>query len=98
MSDNRDELEPPFEILEPPEWPGPVVFNSPHSGSIYPPAFLSAARLDLARLRRCEGSFVGQLFTGVVRRGVPLVRAHFPRCYVDVNREPFELHPRMLDG
>jgi len=98
MSDNRDELEPPFEILEPAEWQGPVVFNSPHSGSIYPPAFLSAARLDLAQLRRSEDSFVDQLFTGVVRRGFPLMRAHFPRCYVDVNREPYELDPRMFDG
>ena len=31
-------------------------------------------------------------------RGFPLVRAHFPRCYVDVNREPYELDPRMFDG
>jgi N-formylglutamate deformylase len=98
MSDNRDELEPPFEILEPAETQGPVVFNSPHSGSIYPPAFLSAARLDLTQLRRSEDSFVDQLFTGVVRRGFPLMRAHFPRCYVDVNREPYELDPRMFDG
>ena len=98
MSDNRDELEPPFEILEPAEWRGPVVFNSPHSGSIYPPTFLSAARLDLAQLRRSEDSFVDELFTGVVRRGFPLMRAHFPRCYVDVNREPYELDPRMFDG
>ncbi|HEX4553846.1 MAG TPA: N-formylglutamate amidohydrolase [Xanthobacteraceae bacterium] len=98
MSDNRDELEPPFEILEPAESQGPVVFNSPHSGNIYPPAFLSAARLDLAQLRRSEDSFVDELFTGVVRRGFPLMRAHFPRCYVDVNREPYELDPRMFDG
>jgi N-formylglutamate deformylase len=98
MSDNRDELEPPFEILEPAETQGPVVFNSPHSGSIYPPAFLSAARLDLTQLRRSEDSFVDQLFTGVVLRGFPLMRAHFPRCYVDVNREPYELDPRMFDG
>jgi N-formylglutamate deformylase len=98
MSHDRDELEPPFEILEPAETQGPVVFNSPHSGSIYPPAFLSTARLDLAQLRRSEDSFVDQLFTGVVRRGFPLMRAHFPRCYVDVNREPYELDPRMFDG
>ncbi|HZP77498.1 MAG TPA: N-formylglutamate amidohydrolase, partial [Pseudolabrys sp.] len=37
-------------------------------------------------------------FAGVVGRGHPLMRAHFPRCYVDVNREPYELDPRMFDG
>jgi N-formylglutamate amidohydrolase len=99
MSDRFEaELDPPFEILEPVEWRSPVVFNSPHSGRVYPPAFLAAARLDLATLRRSEDSFVDELFAGVVRRGHPLMRAHFPRCYVDVNREPYELDPRMFDG
>ncbi len=31
-------------------------------------------------------------------RGFPLMRAHFPRCFVDVNREPYELDPRMFEG
>jgi N-formylglutamate amidohydrolase len=92
------ELDPPFEILEPAEWRSPIAFNSPHSGRIYPRAFLAAARLDLATLRRSEDSFVDELVTGVVSRGHPLMRAHFPRCYVDVNREPYELDPRMFEG
>ena len=92
------ELDPPFEVLEPAEWRGAVVFNSPHSGRVYPPEFLNVARLDLATLRRSEDSFVDELFAGVVRRGHPLMRAHFPRCYVDVNREPYELDPRMFEG
>lgn len=98
MHDIRHEFEPPFEILEPAHGRGPVVFNSPHSGCVYPHAFLEAARLDLAALRRSEDSFVDELFLGVVERGYPLMRAHFPRCYVDVNREPYELDPRMFDG
>src|SRR5499433_1583287 len=98
MSEVKDELDPPFEILEPAEWRGPVVFNSPHSGAVYPHEFLIASRLDVATLRRSEDSFVDELILGVVRRGHPLMRAHFPRCYVDVNREPYELDPRMFDG
>jgi len=98
MRDAEDELDPPFEIIEPAEWRGPVVFNSPHSGSVYPHAFLSTSRLDVGTLRRSEDSFVDELVLGVVARGHPLMRAHFPRCYVDVNREPYELDPRMFDG
>src|SRR5262252_6420651 len=98
MSVHSDELDPPFEVLEPAEWRGPVAFNSPHSGCIYPRAFLAAARLDLAILRRSEDCFVDELLVGVVPRGHPLMRAHFPRCFVDVNREPYELDPRMFDG
>jgi len=94
----KDELDPPFEILEPAEWRGPVVFNSPHSGSVYPREFLASSRLDVATLRRSEDSFVDELILGILRRGHPVMRAHFPRCYVDVNREPYELDPRMFDG
>jgi N-formylglutamate deformylase len=92
------ELDPPFEILEPAECRGPVVFNSPHSGRIYPRAFLSAAKLDLSTLRRSEDSFVDELIAGVVPRGHPLMQVYFPRCYIDVNREPYELDPRMFEG
>ena len=98
MSERKDELDPPFEVLEPAQWRGPVVFNSPHSGSIYPHAFLSAARLDMGTLRRSEDSFVDELILGVLKCGHPVMRAHFPRCYVDVNREPYELDPRMFEG
>jgi N-formylglutamate amidohydrolase len=98
MFELKDELDPPFETLEPAEGRGPVLFNSPHSGSVYPRAFLAASRLDVSTLRRSEDSFVDELALGVVRRGFPLLRAHFPRCYVDVNREPYELDPRMFDG
>jgi N-formylglutamate deformylase len=98
MSQQPDELDPPFEVIEPAMRRGPLMFNSPHSGCIYPHAFLSTSRLDLATLRRSEDCFVDDLVSGVVARGYPLMRAHFPRCYVDVNREPYELDPRMFEG
>jgi len=98
MNVHPDELDPPFEVLEPAELRGPVAFNSPHSGNVYPKAFLAGVRLDLATLRRSEDCFVDELLLGVVERGHPLMRAHFPRCFVDVNREPYELDPRMFEG
>ncbi len=98
MNDTSHELDPPFEILEPLAYKGPVLFNSPHSGSTYPRTFLAVSRLDVGTLRRSEDSFVDALVAGVVRHGYPLMRAHFPRCFVDVNREPYELDPRMFEG
>ena len=99
MQSPKEDFDPPFEILEPKTGgTSPAIFNSPHSGRIYPPNFLISTRLDLSTLRRSEDSFVDELLLGVVGRGHPLMRAHFPRCYVDVNREPYELDPRMFDG
>src|SRR5258708_19294677 len=92
------ELSPPFEIVEPPAWRAPIIFNSPHSGSVYPDEFLSASRIDLTSLRRSEDSFMDELIGGLSDRGFPVVRVNFPRSYIDVNREPYELDPRMFTG
>ncbi|SRR6266700_1436026 len=92
------ELSPPFEILEPAELRAPLVFNSPHSGSVYPEDFLSASRIDLATLRRSEDSFMDELIGDLSGSGFAVVRVNFPRSYVDVNREPYELDPRMFVG
>jgi N-formylglutamate amidohydrolase len=92
------ELDPAFEILEPKRLALPLVFNSPHSGTVYPAKFLAASRLDSFALRRSEDTHADSLFLGAGELGAPLMRARFPRCYLDVNREPYELDPRMFDG
>lgn len=91
-------LEPPFEILAPETQTAPLVVASPHSGDRYPPDFVARSRLDFATLRRSEDSFVDALFAAAPEIGAPLIRALFPRAYVDPNREPFELDPTMFDG
>src|ERR1700724_4377766 len=92
------ELSPPFEIAEPAAWRAPIIFNSPHSGSVYPHEFLNASRIDLAALRRSEDSFMDELIADLSDRGFPVVRVHFPRSYVDVNPNPNQLNPRMFVG
>jgi len=98
MTQFDGDLSPPFEIVEPAQWRAPIIFNSPHSGSVYPDEFLQASRIDLPALRRSEDSFMDELIGGLSERGFPVVRVNFPRSYVDVNREPYELDPRMFSG
>ncbi len=92
------EFDTPFDVIEPKTLSCPLVISSPHSGSIYSRRFLASARLDALALRRSEDAFVDTLFSGAVDLGAPLIRARFPRAYLDVNREPYELDPRMFDG
>jgi N-formylglutamate amidohydrolase len=93
------DLAPPFEVARPGTLKAPLVFNSPHSGRVYPRAFLAASRLDSLTLRRSEDAFVEELFAFVADLGAPLLYAHFPRAYLDVNREPYELDPALFrDG
>jgi len=88
----------PFEIHAPDDQTVPFVFNSPHSGRVYPEAFLSDSQLDEHTIRRSEDYYVDELFAAATALGAPLLAAHFPRAFVDVNREPYELDPRMFDG
>ena len=85
-----------FDLARPEVQTLPLVFDSPHSGAIYPPRLLAMSKLDAGVIRRSEDSFVDQLFAGVVARGAPLLSARFPRAYLDANREPFELDPGMF--
>jgi N-formylglutamate amidohydrolase len=87
----------PFEILAPAVQTVPMVFVSAHSGRDYEPDFVETSRLDQLSLRRSEDSFVDELFAGAPDRGAPLLRAHFPRVYLDPNREPWELDPAMFE-
>jgi N-formylglutamate amidohydrolase len=84
------------ELQQPADHSLPLVLASPHSGSEYPADFLAASRLDAVALRRSEDSFVHQLFSAAPSLGAPLLSARFPRAYLDVNREAYELDPTMF--
>jgi len=85
-----------FELRQPIAHLLPLVLASPHSGRNYPEAFVAASRLDPQTLRRSEDSFVDEIFGAAPELGAPLIAASFPRAYLDVNREPYELDPTMF--
>ncbi|MBP2301658.1 N-formylglutamate amidohydrolase [Azospirillum picis] len=87
---------PAFEILAPPCRRLPLVLASPHSGNAYSAGFLASSRLDAQALRKSEDCFVDQIFAFSPGLGAPLIRALFPRAYLDVNREAYELDPEMF--
>ena len=85
-----------IELQEPGALRLPLVVASPHSGADYPADFLASSRLDRLALRRSEDSFVDELFGAAPSLGAPLLSARFPRAYLDVNREAWELDPAMF--
>ena len=97
QADDADVLaDQPFRIVRPAGRNNAGLVASPHSGRVYPRAFLAASRLDPHALRRSEDCFVDELFSGAASCGLPLLAADFPRAYCDVNREPWELDPAMF--
>ena len=91
------ELSPPFRVLQPRERTAPFVLCSPHSGRQYTRHFLEQSRLDPLTLRKSEDYCVDELFACAADLGAPLIAANFPRAYLDVNREPYELDPELFE-
>jgi N-formylglutamate deformylase len=74
----------------------PLVLDSPHSGTHYPPDFGYVC--DLATLRKAEDTHVEKLYSFAPALGVAWVEAHYPRSYLDANRNTTEVDFAMLDG
>lgn len=87
-----------FEIIRPRVQTSPVVFSSPHSGRRYEAGFLQTSVLGQAAIRSSEDAFVDQLIAAAPDLGAPLLLAHVPRSYVDLNRAPDEFDPALIDG
>lgn len=80
--------------LENPQNPLPLIFDSPHSGTIYPPDFNYTC--DFTVLERAEDKYVDELFAAAPAHGAPLLCALFPRSYIDVNRSMDDIDLELL--
>ena len=73
-----------------------LVLDSPHSGVAHPPDFLHTC--PLATLRQAEDTHVEKLYDFAPALGAHWIEAHFPRSYLDANRNTTELDVSLLDA
>ncbi len=86
----------PFSLRQP-AGPAPLlVYACPHAGRDYPPDL--RAELALRRLRKLEHAYVDQVLENAPALGAPLIVGNIGRGYIDLNRDPAELDPRLIDG
>ena len=74
--------------------PIPLVFDSPHSGDVYPGDFRHSAARNL--VRQSEDTHVARLWSHVTAVGATLIEAAFPRAYIDPNRSLADIDPALL--
>ena len=74
----------------------PIVYDSPHSGIIYPPEFKTTATKP--QLKTARDAFVDELILESSNLGVAVLLADFPRTYIDPNRSTAEIDTSMLQG
>lgn len=86
-----------FVVLRP-QTPGRFVFASPHSGTVYPPEMGHDPGLAEASLRSAEDALVDRLVAPGVVLGATVVLGRFGRAWVDLNRDPVDLDPVLVEG
>ena len=86
-----------FVVLRPPT-PGRFVFASPHSGTVYPPEMGVDPALSDASLRSAEDALVDRLIAPGAELGATVVLGRLGRAWVDLNRDPADLDPALIDG
>ena len=74
----------------------PLMLDSPHSGTCFPDDFGTVVSRDM--LLAAVDTAVDHLFHPVPGSGLTLLRAHFPRTYVDPNRAATDIDEDMLDA
>ena len=87
----------PYKLSLPLSQSNCVIFNSPHSGSVYTERFVEMTDLSLQTLRSSEDLFVDQLFSPVVSFGSLMLSATFPRSFIDLNRDFEEMDPLLIE-
>ncbi|MBL6767588.1 MAG: N-formylglutamate amidohydrolase [Candidatus Micropelagos sp.] len=76
--------------------PSKWLITSPHSGHYYPRDFILKSKLDSQQLRLSEDMHIDALLADAPQAGASLLSATYPRAYVDLNREPYELDASMF--
>lgn len=77
--------------------PGPFVFASPHSGTVCPADIGTRTGLTPYELHGTEDALVDRLIASGPAHGAPLIAGQICRAYLDLNRDPTELDPRLID-
>ena len=74
----------------------PLVFDSPHSGVQLPKDFHPAVSPEMVLL--ATDTYVDELFESAPDFGAPLLRALFPRSFLDVNRSNRDVDVEMVES
>jgi N-formylglutamate amidohydrolase len=90
--------EPAFSVLGPATPRSPVLLAVPHAGRRYPEEVLARARVPIDRLRALEDRYAEKLVERAVSEGATAIVAHVARAAIDLNRDPREIDPAMIEG
>lgn len=93
---DTDDPGAPYRLFRP-DRPTPLVFAVPHAGRLYPQAARAALQAGEATVRSLEDPLVDQIVAGAETLGAAVIACNVARAYVDVNRDPTEIDPVLVE-
>ncbi|MGC6328909.1 N-formylglutamate amidohydrolase [Rhizorhabdus sp. FW153] len=88
----------PFTLIGPALPASPILLTVPHAGRDYPPSVIEAARVPVERLRALEDRYADDLIGPAIAQGATAIVASVARATIDLNRDPREIDPAMVEG
>lgn len=85
-------------VVTPASLPSRFVFASPHSGTLYPDDMAASPHLGEAGLCSAEDALIDRLIATGPSQGANVIAATLGRAYLDLNRDPEELDPVLIEG
>lgn len=85
-----------FDVVEPLGNAVPLLLDSPHSGSDLPADWAPISTYE--QRATAWDAYVDELFGDGPEHGAALLRAHFPRTFIDLNRARDDVDPEMIEG
>jgi N-formylglutamate amidohydrolase len=90
-------MEPAFSVLGPDRPQSPLLLTVPHAGRIYPAELAERSRVPMERLRALEDRHADRLVELAVSQGASAIVARIARAAIDLNRDPREIDPAMIE-
>ena len=76
----------------------PFIMSIPHSGEIYPDDFQPSNALSYEQYDRPADRYIHELMNAFHDLDIATIKAEFPRSYVDVNRQQYDLDTDLLEN
>jgi len=86
-----------YTIIEPNEIRFPILVSSPHSGTAFPQDLVENFDPELIEDLDDTDWFIDTLYDFVGDMGIPMIKAHYSRWVIDLNRDP-DSAPLYSDG
>ena len=90
---------PPYNLNTPQNWKVPLVVSAPHAGTEIPRGFILSDGTEGKEILAMSDTAIDRAAKpAATKLGFPFLASRYIRAFIDLNRDPNELDPELIDG